>query len=355
MQNHFKEKNTSFLIFIFLLLIPGFISAQSEIIELQFKQSSDTGSDTTRTLESLVKVQGTGQFKEDGLYLMTHYGDRGEIFKKENEELIDNPFIDQTWRHCSIFSTSTANSVLMGRNWDNQNVGSIIVNYYNPPNGYASISFCRSIDLGFGHKDLEDHKSSIFGPKLLLAPFYAYDGINEQGLSVAVAGVKHTTINPQSDKELVFVPLLARKILDHTENIEESVNMVEKYIPFDIDKNSLNTHFYIVDASGKSVILEYADNKWHKIYGDKSWQVLTNKSIYNDSDTKLRDKCWRYRSISETLENTHGNVDWRAGMKIMQDVTQKGTTWSAVYSPTKKEIYFCVYQNWDKIYHFTGF
>jgi len=304
-----KKKKTIFLTVILLLMISGFVSAQDKIIDLKFEQPPVSDSDMSRTLQSLVKVQGTGQFCQDGLYLMTQYGDREEIFQKENQDMIDNPLINQTWRHCSVFSTTAENSVIMGRNWDNQNVGSIIVSLYHPPRGYSSISFTRSISLGFGHKDLERHKSSIFGSKLLLAPFYAFDGINEHGIAVGVAAVKQVTLKPKSDKELVYAPFLVRKILDQTKNIDEVVNPVEKYIPFDLDKNSLSTHYFIVDASGMSVILEYVQDQWRKIYGDKSWHVLTTKPIYNVSDADLRKKCWRYRSIYETLENTKGNVD----------------------------------------------
>jgi hypothetical protein len=73
------------------------------------------------------------------------------------------------------------------------------------------------------------------------------------------------------------------------------------------------------------------------------------------SDADLRDQCWRYRSISETLEKTKGNVDWKGAMNILQDVTQKGTTWSVIYSPTTKDLYFSIYQDWDKVYHLKGF
>jgi hypothetical protein len=346
-----NNKKTVFTTAILLVMISRFVSAQDEIIDLKFGYPPVSDSDTSRTLQSLVKVKGTGQFCEDGLYLMTHFGDHDDIFRKENQELIDNPYINQTWRHCSVFSTTTENSAIMGRNWDNQNVGSIIISLYHPPKGYSSISFCRSIDLGFGHKDLEKHKSSIFGSKLLLAPFYAMDGINEHGLTVAVAGVRQTTHKPKGDKKLVFVTFLIRKILDQTKNIQEAVHIVEKFIPFDIDKNSLSSHFIVTDSSGGSVILEYVEDQWKKIYGHKSWQVLTTKPVYNVSDANLSEKCWRYRSISESLEKTKGNVDWKAGMKILQDVTQKGTTWSVIYLATTRELYFSVYQKWDDLYH----
>ena len=160
MLSNNRKKKTIFLIAILLIMISGLVSAQDKIIELEFAKPPVSDSDESRTLQSLVKVQGTGQFCEDGLYLMTHFGDREELFQKENQKAIDNPLINQTWR---------------------------------------------------------------------------------------------------------------------------------------------------------------------------------------------------YRSMSETLEKTEGNVDWKAGMKILQDVTQKGTTWSIIYSLKSKELYFSVYQNWNIIYHLKTF
>jgi len=342
---------------ILLLFLSGIPSAEEIIIDLEFARPDASGSDTSRTLQSLVKVRGIGEvYSTGGLYLMTHFGDREDLFQRENQALIDNPFVNQSWRYCSIFSASGGDTIIMGRNWDNQNVGSIIVSLYRPPGGYASVSFCRAIDMGFPlNIDLERITSGELGNKLLLAPFYAMDGINEHGLAVAVAGVKHTTHGPKSGKEPVFISYLVRKILDHTKNIEEAVILAEDYIPFLLDENSLDGHLFIVDSSGNSVILEYVDNNWKRIYGDTSWQVLTNKLVYNAQDADLRERCWRYRSISESLENAGGRVDWKAGMNILHDVRQNGTTWSVVYSPTTKDIYFSVYQEWDTIYHLERF
>lgn len=68
---------------------------------------------------------------------------------------MDSPVLYETWRHCSVSSSRTGGAVTMGRNWDNQNVGSVIVSLSRPEDGYASVSFSRPIDIGFGHKDLE--------------------------------------------------------------------------------------------------------------------------------------------------------------------------------------------------------
>jgi len=139
-------------------MISEFASAQGEIIVLQFEQTPDSRSDTSRTLQSLVKVQDTGGPCRDGLYSMTHFGDREDLFQNENQAMNDNPLIEQTWR---------------------------------------------------------------------------------------------------------------------------------------------------------------------------------------------------YRSISETLDAAKGNMDWNAGLNILQDVQQDGTTWSALYSLTTRGVYFSVYQQWDRIYHLT--
>jgi hypothetical protein len=328
-------------------------AARAEILEVKFKQPPAADSDASRTLQSLVKVRDIGeQYATGGLYLMTHYGDREEIFRKENQRAIDHPMMEESWRYCTVFSTKHENSVIMGRNWDNENVGSIIVSLYLPPRGYASVSLTRAIDMGFPlNVDLKDVVSSPLGSKLLLAPFFAFDGMNEHGLCVAVAGVNQARLKPREGKDYVFVPYLARKMLDKSKTVDDAVNLAEKHIPFDLDKTSLNTHFYIVDSSGRSVVLEYADDQWKKTYNVKAWQVLTNKVISDMPDEKLKMQCWRYKSASEALEKAEGNVDWQAGMRILKNAAQKGTTWSVIYSPTTKELYLSAYQSWNKIYH----
>jgi len=327
-----------------LLLILGSAWAQNEVTDLEFGDSPLSDVDAFRTLQSIVKVA-------DGLYLMTHYGEREGLFRRENQELIDNPFIDDRTRYCSVFSAAAGKSVIVGRNWDNETVGSIVVSLFRPPSGYSSISFSRAIDLGFGKSiDLEEISSLEIGKRLLLAPFYAMDGMNEHGITVAVTANDEIVVEPVGAKESVFLTFLIRKILDHTKNIEEAVSLADECIPFDYNVNSFNSHLFVADSSGRSVVLEYAEGQWRKTYGDESWQVMSTKPIYNVPDADLREKCGRYRSMSETLENADGNVDWKGGMNILQNVAQKGTTWSIVYSPATGELHFSAYQDWETVY-----
>jgi len=348
-----NKKKHVFMAAIALFGISAHAVAEGTIVDLAFATPPDSGSDTARTLQSIVRVRDISEaYATGGLYLITHVGAREELFRKENQAMIDNPLFNQTWRFCSVFSIRPDSAVIVGRNWDNQNAGSIIISLYRPPDGYSSISFSRAIDLGFPcNVRLDEIAGSPFGEKLLLAPFYAMDGVNEHGLTVAVAGVRQTTHSHGSEAQPVYVTLLIRRILDHARNIEEAMSIAEKHVPFDLDRYSLNGHYLVADSWGRSVILEYEHDQWRMITSTAPWQVLTTKSVYNVPDMDLRAACWRYRSISETLERSGGDVDWNAGMHILQDVTQNGTTWSVIYAPTTEDIYFAVYQDWETIYH----
>jgi len=346
--------STSVCIVILLLSFAAALPTSAEVIELEFKNPPAVENDTERTLESLVKVRGPGGVHLNGLYLMTHYGDRDALFAQEHQSMKETPLIERPWRYCSVFFSSNENHIIVGRNWDNENVGSIIVNFYRPQKGYSSISFSRSIDMNFPlNIDLVGFRTHPAAKKLLLAPFYSFDGINERGLVISVAGVSQVKVRARSGKERVYVPFLIRKILDGAKTVEEAIELFESFIPFDLDPDSLNSHFFVADSNGESVILEYVDDEWKKFFTDKSWQVLENRPIHNLTDEELRAKGWRHRTMSEALEAAQTTPDWEDGLEILEDVAQKGTSWSVIYSPTDKDLYFVVYQKWDTVYHLT--
>ena len=333
-----------------LLVIGGCAAPGTDVVDLEFLQPPAAGSDEARTLDSLVKVQGTGQFREDGLYLITQYGDRRELFEQENQRAIDHPMLYETWRHCSVFTAKTGGSVLMGRNWDNQNVGSVIVSLYRPEGGYASISFSRTIDIGFGHKDLAEQKGGPFEGRLLLAPFYAMDGVNENGLAVAVAANDQTAVEPDPARPPRFVTYVIRTMLDQARTVDEAVALAERLTPFDIEQRTLVSHLLVADPSGRSVVLEYSNDHWQVTPGDGQRQVMTTQQVAGVADADLRQKCWRYRGLSESLDTAAGSLGWRDGMRMLRDVAQKGTTWSVAYGLSDGQLHFSVYQDWDTVY-----
>lgn len=65
--------------------------------------------------------------------------------------------------------------------------------------------------------------------------------------------------------------------------------------------------------------------------------------------------CTRYDDLSTTLEKNGGELGWEDGLRLLEQVSQKGTTWSVIYSLTSQDIYFSVYQTWEKVYHLHSF
>ena len=119
MEKLIKLTRSIFLFCIFV--VSTFV--QGQIIDVNFTKIQGVDTDQAKTLKSIVKARDISeQYATGGLYLMTHYGTLDELFQKENQKLINHPWIEQTWRFCSIFSTPTEDGVVIGRNWDNQNV-----------------------------------------------------------------------------------------------------------------------------------------------------------------------------------------------------------------------------------------
>lgn len=333
-------------ILVLVLAVPA--TAQDAVVELEFIEQGEAPSteiDVGRVLDSIVRVR-------DGLYLMTIEGDCSDLLLDENQDMLDDPLINDRSRHCSGFSASGGEAALMGCNWDNENVGSIVATLYHPTEGYSSMFFFRTIELGFGKDiDIAEIESHAIGAQLLRAPYYAMDGVNEHGLMVAVAGDPTTTVGPLEGKELVSISFVIRKLLDQTRTVDEAIEMVQDYVPFLLDGSTLASHLLVADVAGGSVVLEYDHDQWLVTRGDGTWQAMSTKRIHGTSDENLRESCWRYDTMCGTLGSVEGRMDWTGCMGLLQDLEQKGTTWSIVFAPAGRELHFSVYKDWDTVYH----
>jgi hypothetical protein len=322
-------------------------AAASGVVELRFPDPPDSRTSHPTEQPSFRIAKAASH-----LYLMTHAGDPAELFVRENENAIRDPMINHPSRYCSVFAAASETGPMVGRNWDNENVGSIIVSLTRPPGGYASIGVSRAVDVGFGENvALDEVASTDRGARLALAPFYVMDGINEHGIAVAIAGLGKETVAPKTGATPIFVTFLMRKILDRTRSVGEAVELVQSFVPFDLDPQSLDGHFLVADPSGASAILEYVGGQWKVIRTARPWQVLTTTPILGQTEGALRQKCWRYKSLSEALAAHETPLDWTAGMRMLRGVEQKGTTWAEVYSLTSREVYLSVFKERDIVYH----
>jgi len=339
-----KKRFGLVVIILLLLFLQGY--AQDNVKQINFKQVNSSESDEIKTLKSLQKI--------NNLYMITYYGDYNERLDGINRKILMEGIssvkkLDDNVFECSLFvAFGNPNNLIYGRNFDNPDCG-VLVGYYDPSDGYASIGFSRINDLGF-KKDENPMNLPIEKRKLILnSVFFTPDGMNECGVAVALAALSGVNTNVDKKRKSIFITCLVREILDHAKNIDEAVEICKKYNVFDNGESIVSHHLLISDPSGKSAIVEYNSGGWKVMFNKKPWQVVTNSSLYNVTEEKRILTCWRYKKASELLKKTNGVIDWKAGMNILKSVSGKGTQWSTICDMISKEIYISLYRNYDDI------
>jgi hypothetical protein len=77
--------------------------AASGVIKLRFPDPPENGTRQPAEAPSSRIAKAASH-----LYLMTHVGDRLELFERENEKALRDPMINHPSRNCSVFSAPTS-------------------------------------------------------------------------------------------------------------------------------------------------------------------------------------------------------------------------------------------------------
>ena len=188
---------------------------------------------------------------------------------------------------CSSFTVIDENgNNLFGRNYDFASTSSLIL-HTNPGNGrHASIS---SVDLQF--LGLGDGIDGLMDKLTAIAAAYApLDGMNDAGVSCGIymsyqgPGDESYSTDQQTDKPDLTSTTMLRMILDYADDVDEAVELVEKYDFHDSANSSF--HYMVADKSGKSAILEWVnEDATDSTDIDGTKRVL--KVYYNDKDEML--------------------------------------------------------------------
>ena len=283
---------------------------------------------------------------------------------------------------CSAFTAQTRDGDrVFGRNYDFSKTNTCIV-YTDAGNGrHATVS---TVDLQFlgidGEKDVEGLMDRV---TCLAAPFAPLDGMNDAGVSCGIfmsyQGEETVPTDVKTDKPDITSTTMLRLILDYADNVEEAVELVEKYDLHDSADTSF--HYMVADATGKSAILEWTNGT---DLTDNDGSKRTLKVIYNDDDAHIgeregnADYQWitnfilqpgyyesddqkpgvdRYDHIYEQLSATNGVVkDMDAAMDILASVGRRGwnnddsnsiTVHSVVYNLTDKTAIWIPNEHYD--------
>ncbi len=194
---------------------------------------------------------------------------------------------------CSAFAATHGRGTIFGRNYDFFNRFAEFTEAYltRPRDGLWSV----------GHSDI------FMGRE---------DGVNEEGLAVAITFVAPTTVNPG-----INFPLAVRCLLDTRGSVEEGIKALRAM------HLSTTNNYLLADGEGDMAVAEASPQRVRvrRPRTDAGFVVYTNHFVHPEmlevEDVKARDSdsLDRYDAITATLRDHHGDLDVRAAQAILSD------------------------------------
>ena len=122
--------------------------------------------------------------------------------------------------------------------------------------------------------------------RVLIAPYCCVDGMNEKGLAIAVLQMRAKATNQtDASKKDITTTAMIRAALDSCANVDEAIELFKRYNMH--DSIWTNYHYQIVDADGRSVVIEYIDNVLH-IYERGNPDCPVDGSVYEHDGMNLQ-------------------------------------------------------------------
>lgn len=253
---------------------------------------------------------------------------------------------------CSTLSVeSTQGDRLFGRNFDWNHCEAMIV-YAKPDNGYASLSTVNMDFITMGNNSFKKLSDKMRTIAALYAPL---DGMNEEGLCVAVNMIQDSAaINQQTDKADITTTTAIRLLLDKAANVGEALDLLKQY---DMHASmGMIVHFALADKEGKSVAVEYVDNKMTVT----ETPVVTNFYFApgEKNGVGTAQSYTRYEKLVNLLEENTA-MDMKAVKDALDSVSKhnfgefESTEWSIVFNQNNGEVHYYHRENYNKSYKFS--
>jgi hypothetical protein len=311
-----------------ILVLTGSCQAHKNQPDATPDPSRGAGGLSTNEIATLNSLERVDDYP---LYVM-HYKD------KYSSGLSNAPVKDtRTAWACSLFAAlGDEGDKLYGRNFDWRYSPALLL-FTDPPDGYASVSMVDIAYLGYENKAENLAELSLARRQALLqAPFLPFDGMNEYGLAIAMAGVPESNMPNDSNKPAIDSLAVIREILDHARTVDEAVAILDKYNI--LWGNGPALHYLIATPNGKSVLVEFYDGKMEVLPNDAPWHLATNHlRVTAQGDGG----CERYAKLQQKLSSDGGKITRTEAMQLLSDVAQGGdypTQWSIIYGMTTGEI-----------------
>ncbi len=217
---------------------------------------------------------------------------------------------------CSVFQvTDNAGNVHCGRNFDWNIDGGRI--WFLPAQG----------DL-HGYCVIEQAGKNV-----------PYEGMNDQGLFIAIAAVPKTKVPFSILKPIRMSCEMVTIVLENAATVEEALPWFHKYsIAFGTQYGYPLIHFMVVDKEGHSAIVEYVNHKIVVTKNETHYQMMTNFYVSDPSiPPGVENPGWRYNTLEKGLltEKPSQELIW----ELLHEVSQENTIWSNVYDLNDQLVY----------------
>lgn len=314
-----------------------------------------------RTLVSLKELDG------HPFYTMTYYGDYGfdeflevgaesdrDIEKFVMKRLLKGLEIDLniSAAGCTVFSAvNESGEQIYGRNFDFDYAPSLLL-YTEPDNGYRSISMVNLSYAGYTATYLP--KPLTFSSFLtLVAPYLPFDGMNEQGVTMALLAVPYAEPPKKPDQITLNTTTAIRLVLDKAATTDEAVQLLKNYNFY--FSGGIDCHYLIADSSGNSVVVEFMEEEVKVIKPTEDYQIASNFILYND--LLIGDgfcEFERYETVEKVLAANNGILTEKQAMELLEEILIPGRTqWSAVYNQSSLTTTISISKSYDSLYEFS--
>ena len=322
---------------------------------------------------SLVRGAMSVQKLDEGLYYMEYKGDDGFAGLigsgggRSSGELVAyvmnflskgfyNPPITPAPAQygCSALTARTPDDeVLMGRNFDFSSATGLVL-HTRPKHGYETITTFNVEFFGFGKDWVPEGFVNQY--MALSGLFFALDGLNEKGLAVAdlMAGDDAVT-HQESGKPALTTTSAICYLLKNAATVDEALELL-RGVDMHSDIGAAH-HYAISDASGRSVVVEYVDNRMEVV---ESPAVTNHYLCAAKLNVGLYEGDRRYDYLCSQFEAAGGVMDKRQLSEAIAAVSQPpaqgdrlGTAWTMVMDLTSPSVTYYSRRHFDKPFRFS--
>lgn len=221
-----------------------------------------------------------------------------------------------------------------------------------PKSGYESISFSSYFCLNLkGDFSPAEHAEAF-----KIFEFLPMDGINSAGLALNMNDIynSHSRVQQNTNKADLTTTALNRLLLNKAGSVEEAISLIQSYDIHDSDTRNNGYHIMISDKSGDACVIEFYNSELQVIRKQKNQEIfaMTNtelNSYFPEEDYK---NDTRYKAIMNKFNEYGGKLDKEKGIEVLKSAKLSTTLHSIIYNLERQTVYFCRYQNWDKMNFF---